>query len=222
MAQQSLWVLRKGIVWQYVTSTSAVSATPSLLTARDLASLLHARSLRVYVLVKAREGRSCLASWSCGQAGRTPGYPEHCLQAALDIVFRRRPGRHTDTHRRPAVPLRPTAPTGPFGLNAINHSTRRRVVAEANQHLIERDLVQHLVPGGREPGGEPGGVTAAALHQVGEPGTAERRERRPDLDPARPARQLRCVVVRLARRTPHQVRRLGGHGAPQRGCAAAP
>src|SRR5213078_4445613 len=110
---------------------------------------------------------------------------------------------------------RPAAPAGPVGLDPLDDAAGLRVVAEAHQHLIERDVVEYLVPGSVEPRGEAGGMATAALDQVREPRAAQRRQRRPDLDPARPARQLGRVVVWLARGTVHQIGGgAGSHGTP--------
>src|SRR2546427_305255 len=67
-----------------------------------------------------------------------------------------------------------------------------------------------------QPLGEPRRMAAAALHEIREARAAERGERGPDLHTARPARQLRSVVVGLTTRPLDQVRRARGHRGTQR------
>ena len=74
------------------------------------------------------------------------------LEAALDVVVRRRPRAHADAHRGPALPdaCRRTS-TCPSACTAA--ITRRVVVrlAERDEHLVEHDVVEDLVARGASP-----------------------------------------------------------------------
>ena len=71
----------------------------------------------------------------------------------------------------------------------------------AEEHLVEHDLVQHLGARGLDLAREPGGMVAAALDQLRDPGAAELADRRVDREPARTARELGRPVHLVARPT---------------------
>jgi hypothetical protein len=78
------------------------------------------------------------------------------------------------------VPGGAAQPEGPAGLDAADDLAGAAVVVaagvgEADQHLVEDDLVEDLDPGGRPQGvGEAAGVGAAALDHGRHPRAAER------------------------------------------------
>ena len=83
------------------------------------------------------------------------------------------------TDRGAAVPVRPAHPRLAARLHPREHGIRRRVVREAEEHLVEDDLVQDLASGQpRELLREAPRVAAAALDELGDARPAERAERR--------------------------------------------
>lgn len=71
--------------------------------------------------------------------------PDHHLQTPLNILFRRRPRRNTDAHGRAAAPDSRTTPARVVLLNSDNDLARHFGIAERNRHLVERNLIQHLM-----------------------------------------------------------------------------
>src|SRR5215813_11634477 len=107
------------------------------------------------------------------------------VQTAFDIVFGRRPRRDADTHRRAPLPHRPATPAGSVGLNRLDYAPGRLIIAERDQRLVERDVVQYFVSGGAQSFGEARRMAAASLNQIGHPRSSQRAKRRPDFDAAR-------------------------------------
>src|SRR5262245_58719595 len=85
------------------------------------------------------------------------------IQTALDILFGRRPGRDADAHRRASLPHRSATPACPVGLNRLNHMACRLTIAERDQYLVERDIVQYFVSGAAQSFGESRRMSAASL-----------------------------------------------------------
>ena len=62
-------------------------------------------------------------------------------------------------------------------LHRAQRFVRLGVGGEAEQHLVQLDVVQHLCAEILEAGGEAPRMTAAALDHVGDPGASERADR---------------------------------------------
>ena len=84
----------------------------------------------------------------------------------------------TRISRRPCHVVPPSQQV-PFALHALDDPVGARVAAEADQHLVEDDVVDHLGATGLEPVGEALGQHAAALHQVGDAVATQLAQRRP-------------------------------------------
>ena len=78
-------------------------------------------------------------------------------------------------------------PGGAIGLHAGDHLARPRVVAEANEHLVEHDLVQHLDATGGQLLGHAARKAAAALDQLAHPAPAQRADGGVEGEAASPA-----------------------------------
>src|SRR5690349_13585478 len=70
---------------------------------------------------------------------------EHRFQTLLHILIRSRPRRHADAHGGPSVPNSAAAPAGPLFLNLRDYPGRGSRLSEADQHLVENDIVEHLI-----------------------------------------------------------------------------
>src|ERR1019366_9219905 len=68
---------------------------------------------------------------------------QHCRSRLLHILRRRRPIRDRDSHCCFLLPRRTGQPAGPFFLHAADDVPRELIaVAEANEHLVENDVVE--------------------------------------------------------------------------------
>ena len=79
---------------------------------------------------------------------------------------------HDDTLMRMAGRPCQSVPPQPARAVGLHRPRSRRVVSSSPNDTstwLSVDLVQHLVAGGAQPVGEPGGVPAAPLDQVGQP-----------------------------------------------------
>src|SRR4051794_25267750 len=113
-----------------------------------------------------------------GEGGKRP----------LDVLFARLPVRDGDADRTPAVPRRPADPCLAARLDRRDHRVGRLVVLEADEHLVQHDVVQELAAGKLgQPGGDVAGAGAEALDEVGNARSAERAQRRVDGEAARAA-----------------------------------
>ena len=62
-----------------------------------------------------------------------------------------RPVGHRDPHQPPAAPGGAAEPAGPVALHAFDHRVGAGVRPEADQHLVEHDVVDHLGAAGGQP-----------------------------------------------------------------------
>ena len=114
----------------------------------------------------------------------------------------RRPVGDRDPHRRQAVPDGAAEPAGAVGLDAGDDLAGRGVrvsappgAEEADQHLVEDDLVEDLDPGlAPQPVREAPGQRAAALDEVADAGAPEGTQGGVEGEAAGPARELGDVV----------------------------
>ena len=109
------------------------------------------------------------------------------IDAPFDVGVGRGPRNHADPRRRSTLPHRGAAPARSISLDSGDDARRSLGVAKRNQHLVEHHLIQYLTSGRREPLGKSARLAAIALDQLRESGSAERPQRRPDLDAARAA-----------------------------------
>ena len=105
--------------------------------------------------------------------------PEDRGEASLDVIVASCPRRDADAHRSPAAPPRRSAPAGPVVLHAADHVHRVAIVAECYEHLIEDYVVENLLAGLAQPGGESPGLAAVAVHAPLDPVAPQTRDRRP-------------------------------------------
>src|SRR5207245_11645813 len=110
-----------------------------------------------------------------------PSNTQHGSQGTINITFRCCPRRDADSHGSMALPHRPSTPTRPLGLDAVNHPPRDFVVTERHEHLIEHHLIQNSITPIRESFCETPGVPARALDEVRQARPAEAAERSPYL-----------------------------------------
>src|ERR1700681_798150 len=71
-------------------------------------------------------------------------HPDHCREAALDILIRGCPAGDADPHRGTSMPLCSTAPAGAIILHIRNHAASLIRTTKGHEHLVEHDLIQHL------------------------------------------------------------------------------
>ena len=114
------------------------------------------------------------------------------------------------------VPLHQRTPPR---LDLLDHAARALGRAERDEHLVQHDVVQDLVPVVAQAGGEAAGMRAGALEQIAQARPAQRQQRRPHLDAARAPRELGDVLVGLAEARPRQV---GARSADAARRAASP
>ena len=159
----------------------------------------------------------CLTSQPLQSLGERP---RERSDGPHDVVLGRPPPRDGEPDRRPPVPRRATHPCLATGLHGRESGARRRVVREAEEHLVEHDLVQHLGTGeGRDLLGERSRVAAAAVDELADPGPAERADRRVDGHRARAPGELGAVgkwLAALGLVDLDEVRRGRAHRAPVR------
>src|ERR687893_2419877 len=103
------------------------------------------------------------------------------VRGAVRVGLRRAPARHGDPHRRAIPPARPAEPRRALLLHPRDHRGGRRVVvAQADERLVEHDVVEHRHAVRRgQPLGDPRGERAVALDQLSDAAAAELAHGRP-------------------------------------------
>src|SRR5262249_12798992 len=124
--------------------------------------------------------------------------PENRGQAPLDIIVGRCPRGHADPHRRVALPVSAATPASALRLHLLDYATRALRAAEADQHLIQHDLVQDPIPSACELLGEALCVAARSLDELRHTRATQVAQGRPYLDPPRAAREIGGVLIRDA------------------------
>ena len=137
---------------------------------------------------------------------------------AVDVRLGGGPVRHRHASGGAAVPDRPAEPCLAPALDLLDHRARGRVVVvEAQEHLVEDHVVEHLRAVERlHRLAQAPRVVAAALDQLGEPLAAERAQRRVDRHGASAAGHLGHVVERLAAALVREVAGAHAHGGAHR------
>ena len=128
------------------------------------------------------------------------------------VLLARRVARDRDPHRRASLPDGASEPGRPVLLHArITSRVARVVVAEAHEHLVQADLVQHLDARPRRRAPPPSTRRArSSARQLGGAAAPERAQRRVGREAARATRPLRA---RARRGRGRRRRRAAGTGA---------
>src|SRR5580704_5397690 len=108
------------------------------------------------------------------------------------------------------MPLRRPAPTGSITLNCGDDPARGFCISEADQYLVQNDIIQNRVTFQTQPLCHECGLPAIPLDDFSNALAAQRLQCRPDLNSTCPSGRLRRKVTRLAILSLLQVAGAGG------------
>ena len=132
-----------------------------------------------------------------GVASRTRRGLDHHVGGREGVIGGRLPRRHTDPHRRAAGPLRRTAPDPTITLYFGEQQLGGLGIVEANEHLVQHDVVEDQESGISQAIGDRGCRVGCLSHHVGNARAAQCSQHRPHLDLAGALRRLGRVVHRF-------------------------
>src|SRR4051812_24647308 len=123
-----------------------------------------------------------------------PGATEYRRHRAVDVVLGGRPVRDRDAHVAAAAPGGAAHPARAVALHGVDHALGLLIAAEADEDLVEDDVVCDLGAALLQLRGEPAGEVAAPLDEVRDAVATELLQGSPRGEPARPTGRLEGEV----------------------------